>query len=761
MLTRSRYSPPLKGVVLGLAKFVVDLIGPLCVALILGVACNAGDVDDPAALLQMAELTAEEAARIVAAHSSRPAFSEPADDAQLDNQLLSAGATAQMIRALRRELTESRPFESGRISQFLARTDSPRWQKVANSFSSYLHLPRVTSLTPDAARALVEFSGTLCLAGVVELDASTAESLSAAKGSVLLYGLKELTPKVAAALSTVSGLGLRGLKSLSVAAAQELVAGRVDLLNLSGLEVVPPELAAVLSAFKGTLILSGVKEMSADTAEAFAGSPARHLEFASLRDIDVAVARQLARVKGSLVLGGISSMTPEMVEALSQHQGHLVLIDMTVRVPEIQVTADAMESLVVNGMIQLPAYKSIVADSIVRLADSRLPPPGQAQQKPAPREPAKSARSVTDIMDSPEDYMGGTYKVSMWIDTFWLKREKKILKDGTEILDGYCLQIKDGTRDARTSESLGSIAITLDELVPVIRSKELARGLQDVFPNGSQYRLNATVTISRHSVWATNILNPNAPPQEAQYLLMDITRLEAVRSDGTTIAVDGKSEAKDFVALRAAFEAPQVAAAPTPPVKGESAPAEASRAAAAKPAATGPTAEATVQAWTAFFGTMLETGPRREGELESARMARELIRISQIALANVDPALAKEISSLIDLQKERMEQCKKHEREIAACDQKWAVKFAEMEQVAGVVGAQARSLQEAQQAAAAVALLGGAQLTQERNAEVAGMNERWAKVYAGYDARSAKIFNAIEELQPHLEKKYQRKFVLP
>ena len=177
--------------------------------------------------------------------------------------------------------------------------------------------------------------------------------------------------------------------------------------------------------------------------------------------------------------------------------------------------------------------------------------------------------------------------------------------------------------------------------------------------------------------------------------------------------------------------------------------------------ATPPMADATVAAWSALFGTALETGPRREGERESARMARELIRIAQISLVNVDPAFAKEITAFIDLQQERIGQCKKHDREFTDCDQKWAAKFAEMEQMARDVGSQAGSLQESQQAMAAVAILGGAQLTQERNAEVAAMNERWANVYAAYDKRSAPIFNAIYELRPTLEKKYQRRFVLP
>lgn len=761
MSLRSHTASPIAAAASHVSTGLRASIRTACLALLLGVVCHADDTLDPAALLQLTEVTADEAARIVAAQSARPRFSEPADDAELDEQLLAAGATPQMIRTLRRDLAESRPFESSRIAQFLARTDSPRWQKVANSFADYLHLPRVTTLTPDTARALAEFPDTLCLCGITKLEPAVAESLASGSGSLLLYGVTDLTPEVAAGLSSASALGLRGLKSLSADAAKELVAGRMDMLNLSGIEVVTPELAAVLSTFKGTLLLDGVTEMSGEVATAFADSPARLLGFSALREVTVPVAEQLARFQGDLVLGGISTMTPEMVEALAQHEGHIVLRDMTVRVPEMHVTPDALEALVVDGSLHLPAYKVIVADSLVRLADSRLPPTGQAQRKHRSGPPAKTAGSVTEIMDSPEDYVDGTYTVSVWIDTFWLKREKKILKDGTEILDGYCLQIKDGTRDAGRSESLGDIALSLDELVPVIRSKDLARGLQDVFPNGTQYRLDATVTISRHPVVTTNMLDPKAPPREAEYLLMDITRLEARRPDGSVVAVDATSGAQDFAALRSAFDAPrEVAAAPARPAetgvdRGKKPPA------AAPGPATPSTAEATAAAWSGFFTTILETGARREGETESARMARELIRVSQIPLENVDPAFANEITALIDLQRERMEQCKQHEREIAECDRKWAAKFAEMEQMAGFLGSQARSVEEAQQAAAAVAILGGAQLTQERNAEVAAMNERWANVYAAYDKRSAVIFGAMEGLQPVLEKKYQRRFVLP
>jgi len=282
--------------------------------------------------------------------------------------------------------------------------------------------------------------------------------------------------------------------------------------------------------------------------------------------MEVPVAQRLAQCKAQLILGGVAPLTPDMVAALSQHEGYLVLRDVNVRAPEIAVRGDALTSLVVNKAIQLPAYKVLVADSAIRLGDNRLPPPAsQAQsQMSQPREPAKTGRCVTDIVDSPEDYVNGTYTVSIWINTFWMHRENKTLKDGTKIFDGYCLRIKDGHRDANTAEELGHIAVSLEDLTPVISSKTLARGLQDIFVRGRDYRLNATVTVSKIPVVTTNFLKPNAPPEDAAYLLMDITRLEAKRPDGSTVVVDGKSGADDFAALRSVFEAPPAIAATQP-----------------------------------------------------------------------------------------------------------------------------------------------------------------------------------------------------
>lgn len=41
------------------------------------------------------------------------------------------------------------------------------------------------------------------------------------------------------------------------------------------------------------------------------------------------------------------------------------------------------------------------------------------------------------------------------------------------------------------------------------------------------------------------------------------------------------------------------------------------------------------------------------------------------------------------------------------------------------------------------------------------MNEKWAGVYASFDAKSKPLFQRLGTLAPVLEKRYGRKFLLP
>jgi hypothetical protein len=164
--------------------------------------------------------------------------------------------------------------------------------------------------------------------------------------------------------------------------------------------------------------------------------------------------------------------------------------------------------------------------------------------------------------------------------------------------------------------------------------------------------------------------------------------------------------------------------------------------------------DATANAWNSFFDTLHNLGRRRDGELESERMGRELAQISQIQLKNVEPALAKGISAVIDLQKERIMQCKQHETEILACERKWAERFAKAGQMAADV---ARSPEEEQ----LIVLARDVKFTKKRNEEVLVMNKRWGKVHSEYDKKSSTLFKSIEDLRPTLEQKYRRQFPMP
>jgi hypothetical protein len=372
---------------------------------------------DAAELLRKESLTVAEAQKLVELQASRPAFIESPDEAELDDALVAAGATPEMIRELRDDLVTKRPFGCLRIAQFLARTDSARWQAVANSFSNYLHLPGIKSITPDVATALSKFRGILCLSGLGQVDAQTATALASGECSgLLLYGLRELEPGVAKSLSSANALGLRGLTSLSVESASALVAGKTAVLNLSGLGAVEPELAEALAGCNGNLDLSGVQSLTVDAAKFLAGSSASLLDLSGLREVDVPLAKELGRYRGVLMLGGVSQLTPDLVAALSQPNLQLVLCNANVRVPEIHLTPGGLKSLVADGALHVPAYNVIVAGSTVAVADIRSPAAGQqsvrapAGQK-TPNEAAKSMATrgqvlegeIEDVSDDPSE----------------------------------------------------------------------------------------------------------------------------------------------------------------------------------------------------------------------------------------------------------------------------------------------------------------------------------------------------------------------
>jgi len=203
--------------------------------------------------------------------------------------------------------------------------DTARALSRSKAFSG--SLPSLTTLSADAAVALSTFAGNksgggkLNLFGLTTLDAEAARGLAAFRGTLELDGLTEIDAETAAALATYAGpkLSLRGLKTLSTGAAEQLAKAKAWDGRLSSLRGLSDEAATALAGFegKGLEILPSVP-FSDRAVQALAGFRGASLYLIVPRLSDESV-RALAAFKGdSLSLAGLEEPPAELARLLPE-----------------------------------------------------------------------------------------------------------------------------------------------------------------------------------------------------------------------------------------------------------------------------------------------------------------------------------------------------------------------------------------------------------------------------------------------------------
>ena len=140
--------------------------------LLAAVLCGPARAADPVPtvdLLTIEELTVKEAATIRARQAAKPALAG-SSDAQFEAAFKAAGMSPEQIDRLWQELSRAPRRRAGRqglllsrVLDFFAETRDPEWQRVANQWSDFLHLPALERLSPEAARGLGSFNGRLRL----------------------------------------------------------------------------------------------------------------------------------------------------------------------------------------------------------------------------------------------------------------------------------------------------------------------------------------------------------------------------------------------------------------------------------------------------------------------------------------------------------------------------------------------------------------------------------------------------------------------
>ena len=210
-----------------------------------------------------------------------------------------------------------------------------------------LELPRLRSLSPEAAAALAEFNGkALCLDGLTTLSPETAAALTSFTGSLLSFnGLAELSPEAAAKFGSCFGhlrLRLDGLKSLSPEVAEALAACPVQSLCLDGVESLSPEAVAAVAKFSAKSVSLAALARKFDRAPALTHDDAPLLALLAARDQHplapgwplslggiealegpggLETARILAAVNRGLSLPNLKRLSPEAARLLAEFKG--------------------------------------------------------------------------------------------------------------------------------------------------------------------------------------------------------------------------------------------------------------------------------------------------------------------------------------------------------------------------------------------------------------------------------------------------------
>jgi hypothetical protein len=189
----------------------------------------------------------------------------------------------------------------------------------------------VTSLTPEAARGLANHEGALLLPSLRELDKETASELARGRCSLFLGGDGELTltPETAAALSESEGvLGLPNLPALTPETAKSLASGKCWDLTIGVPKLTEP-VAAEIALFKGVVLtLRSRTKLLPSVAKILQSVPCEQLCLETGLKLSVESARELARFKGILNLLNVTELPFPVASALVDRVGDLWLVNL-------------------------------------------------------------------------------------------------------------------------------------------------------------------------------------------------------------------------------------------------------------------------------------------------------------------------------------------------------------------------------------------------------------------------------------------------
>ena len=197
---------------------------------------------------------------------------------------------------------------------------------LAGDPSGRVSLPRLTSLSVEAATELAKHDGWLELPGLTTLGDDVAAALSKHVGPLFLDGLQSLSAPAAAALAQHRGyMSLNGITSLSDEAVKPLfVHGGQDVsgesLSVNGLQTLSVDAAKALAGRRSPVSLRGLSSLTPAAAAALAAARAWDGVLPGFTTVSKDLAVALAQRQHGITLPALTSLPADVAEAF---QGRL------------------------------------------------------------------------------------------------------------------------------------------------------------------------------------------------------------------------------------------------------------------------------------------------------------------------------------------------------------------------------------------------------------------------------------------------------
>lgn len=275
----------------------------------------------------------------------------------IDRALAEAGVSQDTILGLHHAAVQANlPSMTASLDAFLFFTSDPRWQSCRKHFAEFLELPNVSEVDAATMRILADYDGVVTLPAITELTPKSAKECrhfgAGGWGAALEFpNVSTIPPEAARALATCEALLVfPHLRELSLETARRLAASKGTGLVLGGLTTLPADVAealATIQAERGLLLpdlvdldseplakkfsrqdhafFPSVRRMTPRIASALRGSEGGELSLPSLDKVTLELAKEFVGAGYYwLSLGGAGELAPDVAAVLATHHGPLV-----------------------------------------------------------------------------------------------------------------------------------------------------------------------------------------------------------------------------------------------------------------------------------------------------------------------------------------------------------------------------------------------------------------------------------------------------